>query len=203
MMSSDFLKKLKILNPKLKVFSSGNNGRLASIYYIDREGVQDLIGVDKNHVEEYPEYDNQGHLVKGGWRRVCVALLAQKLTTKDLIRKAFGAGFFDSRRTDHMEQIVRGIKIVDEVKDLITQRQLDNFNKHGNTKLGSDDALDIASVLAKKKTDHDLEQREKEKWALKKDAEKYVEEHEKAADIGHSWTEARNKEEFDNEFFKK
>jgi hypothetical protein len=203
MMASDFLKRLRILNPKMKVMSYGSNGRLASIYYINREGPQDLIGVDKNWVPEYPAYDNQGHLTQGGWRRVCVVLLAQKLTTKELIRKAFGASFFDKRRTDHMEEIVRGIRVVNEVDDLIKERQTESWEKTGNTKLNSQDALDIASVLAKKKSDHDLEQREKEKWALNKSAEKYVEDHQKAAEIGQSWTEARSKDEFDQEFFKK
>jgi hypothetical protein len=210
MMSGDFQKRLKILNPKLKIFSDGNNGKLAGIYYIGWEpnlqeyGMWDICGIDKNFIPEYPEYDSKGHLIKSGWYRVCLMLETNGFTTKEKIKKAFGAGFYDSRRVKHFNEIVSNIRVVDEVDSLIKQKQLDRFNKTGSMRLEGIDALEIAAKLDERKTDEQREIRKEEKKALSKDPEKYVKAHrEEAEKHGKSWTETSTQQEFEDEFFKK
>lgn len=208
-MAGDFLRRLRILNPKLKVFASSDPTKLAGIYHIgwdktlDEYGYWDICGIDKNWIPEYPEYDSKGHMVKSGWYRVCLILEQQGFTTKELVKKAFGSGFYDKRRRMHLQEIISNIRIVDEVDSIIKQKQLERLNKTGSMRLEGEDALEIAEKLDKRKTGAQKEEREKQKWALNKDPEKYVQSNNEAEKHGKSWTETATQEEFQQEFHKK
>lgn len=106
MLSGDFYKKLKQLNPNLRVWADPNKtDTLAGVYYVDPfKGYTDLMGIDKNYIPEYTIYDNKGYIIKGGWSRVVWLLYRSRLTTRDKVKKVFPS-FFERRIMNTAPQI--------------------------------------------------------------------------------------------------
>lgn len=57
---------------------------------MDKGEYTELCGVAKNFVPEYSEYNAQGKMTKGGWRRVLKILIEKKLVDRRQSYKYFG-----------------------------------------------------------------------------------------------------------------
>lgn len=101
MLSGDFARNLKKLNPNLRIYCGDDANRPATLYYSkynmgfeqDPEDYIEICGVDKNYLPEDPITDGRSHIVKGGWRRVLNFLIARKLVDKQKAEKLFQTGF--------------------------------------------------------------------------------------------------------------
>jgi hypothetical protein len=156
MLAGDFLVALKVLNPKLRVYSLGDNGKLAGIYYLDHEGhYQDVCSIDKNEIPEFPIHDDDGHLVKAGWRRAVFILLQHRLTTSRRVRRLW-PGFF--MRREPAAYVPKGDPI---------ERRLNTLDPDQST-LSPEELLSLAETIRKKDSAQRQEEREHDKWFLKK-----------------------------------
>ena len=91
MLSGTFYRKLKNLNPKLRIYCTDRKDTPAGLYIIDTSGEYvELCGVDKNYINEWPTYDRYGKMLKGGWRRVLVLLVSKRLIDRRKSYRHFG-----------------------------------------------------------------------------------------------------------------
>lgn len=96
MLASTFQRNLKKLNPKLKIYCGSMDHRPAGLWFMDKQEVHEICGVDKNYIMEWPSYDKYGKMVKGGWHRVLKMLVGLKLIDR---RKSYGLfGHWDEHR---------------------------------------------------------------------------------------------------------
>ena len=90
----DFERKLKKLNPRIVVYYGPDPSKPAGIMYkaATWNGVeyQSICGIDKGFLPEHPITDKEGHILKGGWRRVLALLVAQKIIDVHKSFKYFG-----------------------------------------------------------------------------------------------------------------
>jgi hypothetical protein len=162
MLSGDFQKAVKRLNPKLRICSLENSDHAAGLYYIDPfEGYIAVCGVDKNYLPERTEVDEVGHILKSGWRRVVNILLARGFTTREKVKKVWPS-FFES----HIPPV--SFCNDDPIQKQILKYETDEENKRGVRGLTSDQMLEVAEEVRKKDTDEKKERAEKDKWELKK-----------------------------------
>lgn len=163
MLAGDFAKKLKKLNPRLRICSLDNSEYAAGLHYVDPyEGYISICGIDKNYVPERTEVDEVGHILKSGWRRVVNILLARGLTTRERVKKVFGPSFFEC----HVPPVI--FSNDDPIQKKICQYETDEENKRGVRGLDSEQMLEIAEEVRKKDSDVKKEQADKDKWELKK-----------------------------------
>ncbi len=100
MLAGDFQRKLKKLNKNLHIYCGDDNNRPASLYWSKYNmGFEnnpadhvEICGVDKNFIPEMPVADEFNHIVKGGWRRVLLMLVARNLVDKRAAEKEFRTG---------------------------------------------------------------------------------------------------------------
>lgn len=95
-MASDFQAKIRKLNKNLHIYCQDSD-RPAGLYLVSKTGeVEELCGVDKNHIEEFPSYDRYGKMMKGGWRRAVRLLVAKGYANRHFSYKLFG--WYDEHR---------------------------------------------------------------------------------------------------------
>ena len=92
MTSGDFYRKLKKLNKSLKITCFDGN-KPAGLWLDYLGNYIEICGVDKNTVPMRSIFDEQGHIVKGGWLRVLHILVARKLVDKKQAEKVFDFHF--------------------------------------------------------------------------------------------------------------
>jgi hypothetical protein len=163
--TSLFLDSLKKLNPSLRVCSFEGSTRLAGLYLINKQGEwEDICGVDKQLVPAYATFDNGGHVIKSGWRRVFWMLWTHGYTDKLSIR-AVCPGFFDSRAVA-ADKFTGGV-LGDAVGNKIAKYAIENFEK-GEELLTNDQVLDVAQDIHAKDSDVQKLEREKDAFFLQK-----------------------------------
>jgi hypothetical protein len=163
MLSGDFAKKIKKLNPRLRICCFDNSQYAAGLHYIDPyEGYISICGVDKGYVPERTEVDEVGHIIKSGWRRVVNILLARGLTTREKVKKQFGAGFFEC----HIPPV--SFCNDDPIQKKIVKYETDEENKRGVAGMTADQMLEVAEEVRKKDTEAKKMEDDKSKWELKK-----------------------------------
>lgn len=91
MLASDFQKKLRKLNSKLHIYCGDNPAKPAGVYIINKAGeYEELCGVPKNYINEWPTYDAYGKMTRGGWNRVLRLLVYKKMADRQRTYKYFG-----------------------------------------------------------------------------------------------------------------
>lgn len=159
MTTGDFARRLRVLNPKLRVCAFENSNKLAGLYFIDKTGEWfDICGVDKGYVPEYTEWDSAGHIVKSGWRRVYFMLVQLKLTTPEKVRQVCPGFYLHWSQTAVDED--RRIQIAG---DPIAKKLAAYGMKET---LSSDDILEVATDIREKDTQYQKEETNKERWFL-------------------------------------
>jgi hypothetical protein len=90
MLSGEFERNLRKLNPKIRIFCGDNDKRPAGVWYYTGQGqYEEICGVDKNFVPELSTFDNKGHILKGGWRRVLRLLINKNLVDRRHAERLF------------------------------------------------------------------------------------------------------------------
>lgn len=155
MLASDFQKKIKRLNPRLRIYCGDNPDRPAGLYIVRNGEYEELCGVDKNYINEWPTYDKYGKMIRGGWHRVLQLLIGKKLISREYSYKLFGNWSLHREPVFTAEQrdVDRAISqlqkspvayrtvqnpLVDDKEDLITVPVYDN-----------DDVYDIGQMVKK------------------------------------------------------
>lgn len=89
MLSGDFERKLRALNPRIRIYAADTN-RAAGIYIVSPYGeYTEICGADKNYVPEFVMYSDDGRIVKSGWRRILKILIGKGLVHKEKAEKVF------------------------------------------------------------------------------------------------------------------
>lgn len=177
MLQHVWYKKLRQLNPKLKVCQFENSNKLPGIYYVDdREGIVDICCTDKEWVPALSKYNSSGYLVQSGYRRVVHTLLQLKLTTKEKVLRVFPS-FFEShypkpsatqtrsahqqwsemmKDERHQKAILGDAQVVDVTDPLIDKMhkmELENNYRKGKAALNGDQFIELADDLEDQMTD--------------------------------------------------
>lgn len=163
-----WLRALRVLNPKLRVCSFENSNRLAGLYLIAKNGEwEDICGVDKKEVSAYATFDNGGHVIKSGWRRVIWILFGNNYTTRQQINKVC-PGFFDSRacKADRFVGGVAGDPIENKLMKFV--RANTASNPFEDAPLTKDQILELGADVKAKDTDQQRSDREHDQWFLEK-----------------------------------
>jgi len=174
-------KKLRQLNPRLKVCQFEASNHLPGVYYVDdRDGIVDICATDVGEVPALPEFGPNGFLVKSGYRRVVLALLELKLTTRDKVKKVF-PGFFEShypkptptqtrsihkqwsemmkderKRLEILGEGVGGVDVADPIVDKMKQMELENHYRRGSAALSGDQFVELADDVQNQMTPDQL-----------------------------------------------
>lgn len=93
MLAGEFERKLRKLNRNLRVYCSNDDSKAAGLFYNAYGEYIEICGVDKNYVGEQIIWDNMGHIVRSGWRRVLNILISRKLVDKHQAEKVFDTSF--------------------------------------------------------------------------------------------------------------
>jgi hypothetical protein len=122
MQTRDFERKLKLLNPKLHIYYGVDDSKSAGVWY-DAPGwngseVEELCGVPKENIPEWSEMSPTGKMLKGGWNRVLVLLVSNKIIDRHASYKYFG--YWDEHRFPGF--IVEASKLDKAIKDIEENR---------------------------------------------------------------------------------
>jgi len=93
MLSGDFERKLRRLNPNLRIFCGDNDSKAAGIYTVENSEYKAICGIDKNYLPEHKVQDEQGYILKSGFRRVIKILINQGYIDRKKAEKEFSLSF--------------------------------------------------------------------------------------------------------------
>lgn len=79
LLSGEFERILRRLNPDLRVYCGNDGHRPAGLYLVKNGQIEELGGVDKNFVPDQTILDKTGRIVKKGWRAVVLNLVSRRL----------------------------------------------------------------------------------------------------------------------------
>lgn len=189
MLQITWYKKLRELNPKLRVCQFENSRHLPGVYYVhEREGIVDVCATDLYEIPALPEYDANGFMVRSGYRRVVLTLLALKLTTREKVRKVFGQSFFESHypkptatqtRSIHQQWSemmkderrhaaimgdAQAVDVTDPLIDKMHKMELENNSRRGKSTLDGDQFVELADGVKEKMTDDQRENLDEAKF---------------------------------------
>ena len=91
MLAGDFQAKLRKLNPKLRIFCGNDDHRPAGIYQVIRGEYTEICGIDKHYVPEWSIREENGAIIKSGWRRALKILINKGLVDREYAQKLFNA----------------------------------------------------------------------------------------------------------------
>lgn len=114
MLSGEFERKLRKLNRKLRVFCGDDDGTPAGIHILTPDGWLQVMGCDKNWVGENVEFNENGRMVRSGWRRILRSLIQKRYVDRRTAERVFNT---------HLPYAARKIKApVREVKHDLMDR---------------------------------------------------------------------------------
>lgn len=105
MLSGEFQRKLRSLNRKLRVFCGDSSTTPAGIFLLTPDGYEDIMGVDKNYVPEHSEFNENGSIRKGGWRRVLRLLIQRRLIDRWHAERVFNTHLEYAPRIPRVKRI--------------------------------------------------------------------------------------------------
>lgn len=90
MLAGDFQKKLRKLNPRLRIYAGNSDPSWpAGIYHVVRGEYTEICGIDKNIVPEHSVRAENGAHIRGGWRRALKILIKQGFIDRLSAQKVF------------------------------------------------------------------------------------------------------------------
>lgn len=93
-----FYRKLKQLNPRLRIWCGDDDSKPAGLYHIKNGEFTEICGVDKGDIPERMIYRADGSILKSGWRRTLKVLIKQRLIDKAKAEKVFHYSY-ETRKT--------------------------------------------------------------------------------------------------------
>lgn len=92
MLSGEFERKLRRLNRRLHIFCGDSSRTPAGVFHEaswEEDGYEDICGIDKSFVPEHSEFNENGTMRKGGWRRVLKLLINRRLIERRTAERVF------------------------------------------------------------------------------------------------------------------
>jgi len=81
---------LRKLNRNVRIFCGDDDSHPAGVYIVSPWGeYTEICGIDKNDVPEFTSWNDQGFIVKSGYRRVLKILIKKGLVKKEAAEKLF------------------------------------------------------------------------------------------------------------------
>ena len=91
MLAGDFQRRLRRLNPKLRIWCGDDDSKPAGIFFVSSDGeYNEVCGIDKNYIPEHTIWGEGGFIAKGGWRRALKVLIHRKLVDRFHAERTFG-----------------------------------------------------------------------------------------------------------------
>lgn len=142
MLAGDFQRKIRQLNSELRIFCGNDETKPAGLYMVVNGEYEQIMSVDKNFLPPHVEYDEVGHIIKSGWRRVVKHLIKEKLVDRRKAEQLFQFHMHDRRRNPGPP------KYVDPIKREMDRVIFANLQKTGrNFQMSTDEVMDIANEL--------------------------------------------------------
>lgn len=89
MLSGDVERNLRKLNKRIRIFCGDDDTKPAGVFIVAGGEYTEICGIDKNYVPEYTRWNDQGFIVKSGYRRVLKILVAKGLVHREKAEKLF------------------------------------------------------------------------------------------------------------------
>jgi hypothetical protein len=89
MLAGDFQRKLRKLNPRLRIFCGNDDSKAAGIFTIENGEYEHICGVDKSYLPEWSFVKDNGMIVKGGFRRPLKILIEKGYIDRLAAQKLF------------------------------------------------------------------------------------------------------------------
>lgn len=81
---------LRKLNKRVRIFCGDDPTHPAGVFIVSPSGeYTEICGIDKNDVPEFTTWNDQGFIVKSGYRRVLKILVGKGLVKKEAAEKLF------------------------------------------------------------------------------------------------------------------
>ena len=96
MLAGEFERKLRKLNPNLRIFCSDNSSRPAGIFTVKRGEYTEICGIDKNYLPEHITYHEDGRIARSGWRRAVKILIKKGYIDRKEAEKVFNTHLYNS-----------------------------------------------------------------------------------------------------------
>jgi len=117
MLAGDFQRRLRRMNKELRVFC-GDSNRAAGLYHVVNGEYEELCGIDKNYVPEFPTCEPNGRIIRRGWRSVVQLLIGRKLVSRDWAQKVFSTHFDPPRYIEAPAREDRRSKLANKLHSL-------------------------------------------------------------------------------------
>lgn len=101
MLSGEFERKLRRLNPRLHIWCGDNNHLPAGLWIMRNGEWETVCGVDKQWVGEHTQFSPEGFIIRSGWRRVLRILIQQKLIDRRHAERVFNTHLPYNPRNKH------------------------------------------------------------------------------------------------------
>lgn len=88
MMLGEFVRKLRRLNPQLRVYNTGSVA-ISGVYLLSHGELEHVCGVDRDDPQEHVSYNADGSIRRGGWRRVLKVLIQKGLIDRWAAERLF------------------------------------------------------------------------------------------------------------------
>ena len=154
---SEFERKLKKLNRNVSIYSTADATRPAGVWIrvATYEGgeYEELCGIEKFNLKEFPTYSKHGKMLTGGWHRVLYLLCAKGYVSRLESCKYFGAWYTHREPFQVFEK-----STIDQAVDYLyshpvkTKRIEDPLNDGQFIEVpvfDKDDTIDIGRMIAK------------------------------------------------------
>lgn len=98
MLSGDVQRNLRKLNKNIRIFCGNDDSHPAGIFIVSPSGeYTEICGIDKQYVPEHTTWNDQGFIVKSGYRRVLKILVAKGLVHRKEAEKVFRTHLYGTR----------------------------------------------------------------------------------------------------------
>jgi hypothetical protein len=143
MLASDFQRKVRKCNTDLHIYCGNDDSKPAGLYFVKQGQYQEICGVDKNWLPEWPITNEKGRILKGGWRRAVKVLIERKLVDAHKAERVFGTQLIGNRKPSVTTTWS------DPVEKEIQANYVKNFSKTGKPTLKRDEVMDLAKEITK------------------------------------------------------
>ncbi len=144
MLAGVFERSLQRLNGRLRVYCGDDDRKSAGLYYVVGGEYAEICGVDKGYVGEHTRWDEKGHIVHSGWRRVLDLLIKRRLVDRKRAESVFRTHLDDrTRQRFHPSE--------DKILRAINEAVMRNLSRNpSGGMLGRDDVVDIGREIRKR-----------------------------------------------------
>lgn len=153
----EFERKLKKLNNNISIYKGSDDSRPAGVWIrvptYEGGEYEELCGIEKYNIREFPRYSPTGKMLHGGWNRVLFLLCAKGYIDRLESRKYFGAWYTHREPFQSFEKSAIDQAVASLYKNPVSYKRIDdplNPGKEIEVPIyNMDDTVDIGRMIAK------------------------------------------------------